>query len=77
MVHTIVICDGGQVLLVVVNVLPSEQDSIIVQLVELLHHPQSSINVFDTHKHVKHPPAKAEQLKSITKSKYLTLMYNI
>ena len=65
-VHTIVICGEGQVLLVVVNVLPSEQDSIITQLVKLLHHPQSSINVFKTDKHDEHPPAKAEQLYSIT-----------
>ena len=70
------ICGEGQVLLVVVNVLPSvlpvlivlssEQDSIITQLVKLLHHPQSSINVFDTDKHDEHPPAKAEQRYSIT-----------
>ena len=66
MVHTIVICGEGQVLLVVVNVLPSEQDSIITQLVKLLHHPQSSIDVFDTDKHDEHPPAKAEQSYSIT-----------
>ena len=64
--HTIVICGKGQVLLVVVNVLSSGQDSIITQLVKLLHHPQSSINVFDTDKHDEQPPAKAEHLYSIT-----------
>jgi len=66
MVHTIVICGKGQVLLVLVNVLSSEQDSIITQLVKLLHHPQSSINVFDIDKHDEHPPAKTEQSYSIT-----------
>ena len=75
MVHTIVICGEGQELLVVVNLLSSVlpvgivlsgQDSIITQLVKLLHHPQSSINVFDTDKHDEHPPAKAEQRYSIT-----------
>ena len=72
MVHTIVIFGKGQVLLVVVNILPSEQDSIITQL--LLHHPQSSINVFDTDKHDEHPPAKAEQLYSITmKEKFIII----
>jgi len=60
-VHTIVICGEGQVLLVVVNVLPSEQDSIITQLVKVLHHPQSSINVCDADKHDEHPPAKLGQ----------------
>jgi len=66
MVYTIVICGKGQVLLVVVNVLSSEQDSITTQLLVVLHHPQSSINVFDTDKHDEHPPAKAEQSYSIT-----------
>ena len=52
------ICGEGQVLLVAVNVSTSKQDSIITQLGKLLHHPQSSKNMFDTDKHDEHPSAK-------------------
>ena len=61
------ICGKGQVsLLLAVNVLLAEQDSVTTQLLESWHHPQSSDNISDTDKHDEHTPAKAEQLYNIT-----------
>ena len=61
------ICGEGQVsLLLAVNGLLVEQDSVTTQLLKSLHHPQSSDNKFVTDKHDEHPPAKAVQLYNIT-----------
>ena len=68
------ICGEGQPsLLLAVNVLLTEQDSVTTQLLESSHHPQSSDNKFDADKHDEHTPAKAEQLYNITvnKNKYI------
>ena len=58
-------------LLLTVNVLLAEQDSVTTQLLESRHHPQSSDNKFDTDKHDEHTSAKAEQLYNITINKYI------
>ena len=61
------ICGSGQLLLLLaVNVLLAEQDSVTTQLLESSHHPQSSDNKFDADKHDEHTPAKVEQLYNIT-----------
>ena len=73
------ICGSGQLsLLLAVNVLLAEQDSVTTQL-ESSHHPQSSDNKFDVDKHDEHTPAKAEQLYNITvnKNKYIHTVIHV